>query len=775
MSNTTNATAAPIVVPPSGKWDGNDGPWATFNIHVGTPAQTARVLVSTALGQSWVISANKTEGGCIGTDPSTCPQTRGGLVNINASSTWKDQGLYGLGLEQNIQDYLDEYDSGDFGFDTLGLGAAGDTSDDLDGQVIAALATKDYDVGFLGVTDYPTNFTAFDDPHASYLSSLKAHSKIPSLSFAYSAGAQYRPNKPDGTLTLGGYDASKFTPNDVPFTMAADISRDVVVGLQSITFSDATTTNDPLLSTGLLTFIDSSVPHIWLPIEACQAFEDSFGIEWNSTIERYLVNDTLHSQLKKQNASVSFIIGNDVNGGSTVNITFPYASFDLNISAPFVDTTQYYFPLRQAANSTQYTLGRTFLQEAYLIVNYEQNNFSVSQNSWVSNAPSQIIPIAAASNATTSKITKIIKPSHKISTGAIVGIIVAVVALIIVAAIAAFYIIKHRSKRRKVEKGEMEGDEMTPFHKAEMDATPASKAPFEEPPYDYKFGEEMNGSKPDLGMDMRKGSEMEGSNPDLVMVAKLKSEMEGDAGVMRAEAPGSGGVLRAEAPGSEGVLRAEAEGSRGGWEMEGSKGTPRAEMPVPTFAPVEMYAGDHGLYELPSPLSGSDRPSPISSPHSPERQPGAASWSRRQMDVPRLPRSGSDISSPDEDSQGNTRSPHRSMHTSRGLNPSQVSPQSQSRERQGSGGEFADSASRRTTPTNLSSSDESDPDRWRRGYGGNLSPRNPTSRELSSPTEGGSEGNKRLGSTSSAGTPRATPPNERAPNSGPPRPPGEYF
>ena len=172
------------------------------------------------------------------------------------------------------------------------------------------------------------------------------------------------PDKPSGTLTLGGYDASKFTPNDVAFTMASDISRDLVVGLQSISFTDATTTGDELLSTGILTFIDSSIPHIWLPIEACQAFEDSFGIEWNSTIERYLVNDTLHRQLQKQNASVSFIIGNDINGGSTVNITFPYASFDLNISAPFVDTDQYYFPLRQAANSTQYTLGRTFLQEA---------------------------------------------------------------------------------------------------------------------------------------------------------------------------------------------------------------------------------------------------------------------------------------------------------------------------------------------------------------------------------------------------------------------------
>ena len=335
------------------------------------------------------------------------------------------------------------------------------------------------------------------------------------------------------------------------------------------------------------------------------------------------------------------------------------------------------------------------------------------------------------------------------------------------AAIAIFYVFKHRRKRRNIGKDGTDGDEMIPFRKAEMDATPADKAHVGDAPYGHKLGEEMEGSKPDLGIDMKKGSEMEGSNPDLVMAAKLKSEMEGDAGTMRAEAPGSGGVLRAEAPGSEGVFRAEAEGSRGGWEMDGAQGTLRAEMPVPTFAPVEMYAGDYGLYGTPSPVSGSDRPSPISSPHSPEGTPGAASWSRRQMDVPRLPRSGSDISSPDEEIEGNTRSPRRPRPTPRSLTPSQVSPQSASREQRGSGGGVAGSASRRTTPTNPSPSDESDPGGSRRGYGGNLSPRDHTTRELASRTEGSREGNRRLGRNA---------PNERATNGGGSSgPPGGYF
>ena len=163
---------------------------------------------------------------------------------------------------------------------------------------------------------------------------------------------------------LGGYDASKFNNSGTSFQFAGDISRDLVVGLQSVTYSDSKTTDKQLLSEGILAFVDATIPHIWLPQTACTAFEQAFGIQYNQTVNRYLVNDTLHTQLHNSNASVSFILGNQVNGGQTVNITLPYAAFDLEVGPPTVNTTQRYFPLRQAANSTQYTLGRTFLQES---------------------------------------------------------------------------------------------------------------------------------------------------------------------------------------------------------------------------------------------------------------------------------------------------------------------------------------------------------------------------------------------------------------------------
>ena len=170
--------------------------------------------------------------------------------------------------------------------------------------------------------------------------------------------------KVDGTLTLGGYDASRLTPNDINFTLASDISRDLVVVIQSIRFSDSVTPSDDLLEDGILAFIDSTVPHIWLPLSSCQAFEKAFGIKYDDATNLYLVSDKLHDQLVAQNASVTFVLGNEVAGGQTVEITLPYLSFDLQADYKFLNKSSRYFPLRRADNDTQYTLGRTFLQES---------------------------------------------------------------------------------------------------------------------------------------------------------------------------------------------------------------------------------------------------------------------------------------------------------------------------------------------------------------------------------------------------------------------------
>ena len=151
------------------------------------------------------------------------------------------------------------------------------------------------------------------------------------------------------------------------FSFATDNSRDLVVGLQSVTSTvtnDTTTQRHSLLPSSILTFIDSTLPYIYLPIEACQEFEKTLGLSWNSSAEMYWVNDSLHQNLLSKNLSFTFTISDETAGGPTVNITLPYESFDLEVKYPFEEDTTRYFPLQQAADESQYTIGRTFLQEA---------------------------------------------------------------------------------------------------------------------------------------------------------------------------------------------------------------------------------------------------------------------------------------------------------------------------------------------------------------------------------------------------------------------------
>lgn len=163
------------------------------------------------------------------------------------------------------------------------------------------------------------------------------------------------------SLTLGGYDASRFVPSNITFSFASD--RDLVVGIQSILVDG---TARELLPTSILASIDSTVPHIWLPLEACREFERAFGISWDPASDLYLVNETTHQALLAQNANLTFKIGSQRSSPDSIDINLPYASFDLQVldTYPNIASSTRYFPLRRAANDTQYTLGRTFLQEA---------------------------------------------------------------------------------------------------------------------------------------------------------------------------------------------------------------------------------------------------------------------------------------------------------------------------------------------------------------------------------------------------------------------------
>ena len=440
-------------------------------MQIGVPAQNVRLLPgtsATSCNTIWVVIAE----GCLAGDSSNCAFLRGSLFNPNQSLTWSTEslqngGLYNLFAYEEI--LLGYNGNAFFGYENITLGWQGSGLPMLSHQLVAGIATKDFYLGSLGLSPIPSNFSTFNEPRPSMLQTLRDQSYIPSSSWAYTAGAFYQDPKVFGSLTLGGYDTSRFISNNVTFAFGADSSRDLLVGIQLIS-SD--TTDSPLLSHGIYAFIDSLVPHIWLPIDVCTAFEQAFNLTWDNTTELYLLTKDQHQNLMKQNANLTFKVGPSATSGSFVEIVMPYGALDLIVSSPIVDNATRYFPIRRAQNNTQYTLGRAFLQQAYVIADYERSNFSVSQALFPNTSVHQNLIALLPPGVSQST-------SHSgLNIGTLAGIIAGMIAVCVFAALVSYLLRCRRRKKQDAVHGvcatPASEEENVHYEEAELDTTEAS-------------------------------------------------------------------------------------------------------------------------------------------------------------------------------------------------------------------------------------------------------------------------------------------------------------
>jgi len=320
------------------------------------------------------------------------------------------------------------------GFDIVGLGYTNETGPTLTHQIVSAIFSDTWWFGILGMGFQPTNFSGYGDPQPSFSDTLYSNGSISSMSWSYTAGAYYRLKSVFGNLIFGGYDASRFTPNDVIFTMTEDNLRDIVVTIRSIT-STTSSGNTSLMSTSEFAFIDSAVPELWLPVEVCQQFEKAFGLTLDPAAGLYLINDTTHQNLLNMNPNITFALANQMTGGPTIDIVLPYASFDLNVTSPvLVNRTSYYFPIKSTSDDTLYTLGRTFLQEAYVTTHYESRTFNVSQCVFDATSSPHVValppnlPTSTSGGNSTSNGSGSGSNHRKLSSGSIAGIVIGAIA-----------------------------------------------------------------------------------------------------------------------------------------------------------------------------------------------------------------------------------------------------------------------------------------------------------------------------------------------------------
>ncbi|EXJ55477.1 hypothetical protein A1O7_08404 [Cladophialophora yegresii CBS 114405] len=385
---------SPIVATTSTDFFGYDGLWSAVSIRVGSPEQYVYVLPSTLSQETWVVGP----AGCDGT--TICENKRGGLFAANESESFIPEGLY----ELNYNPQLGNAGLGYYGLDAVSL----DDTTSVPDQIVAVVNSTAYWIGSLGLGVQNTRFSGSENISPLLSSLIEKRDDIPSRSYGYTAGASYRLKGVPASLTLGGVDANRFVPNGMSFSLSQDYAP--VVAINSISLSsgaESLPTNwnsnpqallDP--SQADLFTIDSSTPFLWLPEQACDAFANSLNLTYDETLQTYLFPTDSSSSpeaLSAWNLTFTFTLSNLPGSSSQIQLSLPYDAFNLqliypfpNLAANFTSAPTNYFPLRKAANSTQYTIGRAFLQEAYLIVDYERSNFSVSQAVFTMEAVSNV-------------------------------------------------------------------------------------------------------------------------------------------------------------------------------------------------------------------------------------------------------------------------------------------------------------------------------------------------------------------------------------------------
>lgn len=350
---------------------GNDGPWSTFNVKIGSPPQVLEVLPASSMSVTLVVL----EEGCTRSEPASCANLRGNTLDIHNLSSWEpltkdgSQYLYvSLPAEQPLFPYQIP---SQVSVNTLALDWWGNVSAanlmPLEGQLIAGYAATDPFLGFLGLSGRPATPVTESIPYDSPLKSLQKRSLISRLTWAYTAGAWYKIPESFGSLTFGGYDSSLVHMDEA--LTGVDFERgdgnELTVTIKTITVGDA---GVQPVDQDLVALLDSVVPDIWLPKSVCDLFAEKFGLQWNDSFEMYFVSEEQRTRLRDKNTSVSFDLAPDVNSSKFVTITLPYLAFDHEVKFPLANitdnTTLHYFPLKRTPEGTTNFLGRTFFQEA---------------------------------------------------------------------------------------------------------------------------------------------------------------------------------------------------------------------------------------------------------------------------------------------------------------------------------------------------------------------------------------------------------------------------
>ena len=234
--------------------------------------------------------------------------------------------------------------------------------------------------GVLGMGQAPDNLT-----NPSLLKQMKVAGIITSMFCGLHIGSA--PFKQHGSMILGGYDQSRVLQEVGTFSLGPVgplVSiNDVFLGVES-GLSPFAQPNNISLWHGFdedgarEVIVNPSVPYMFLPVAVCEAAAQYLPLTWNRGLGLYTWNPgDQFSRLVGSPGFMAIVLAD--NNAENITIKVPLQLLNLTMSPPIVDTVTQYFPCRPTDVARDYTLGRAFLQAAFLGFEFEHNLTFIAQ------------------------------------------------------------------------------------------------------------------------------------------------------------------------------------------------------------------------------------------------------------------------------------------------------------------------------------------------------------------------------------------------------------
>ena len=380
----------PLQIPPSNRVYGPDGPWQAVSVQLGHPAQNLDLYP----GGIWTseIFAHQ-----ICQDTSQFPCGSGGLFNPESSATLDDHSIR-VGIDESGID--SRWTNGASLFSVSNsitileqLQIAGRTVANLSARMYSHITMVYPDgeyplqVGELALGPvFNQTFTeenGIPSINASLIpGDLEAQKAIPSNAFGLHMGIGVEALKLDLSLWLGGYDASRIigpvssqSTNGYLFTIdLLDIGIGVDHGGSPLSILPQqgllSQGNSSLSNTGISVTLNPSAPYLYLPSSTCAAIAKKLPVTYDAGKALYLWNtaDPRYAIIVTSPTYLSFVFR-----GSSGNLTIkaPFHLLNLTLEEPLVSIDTPYFPCQPPQGPKgHYTLGRAFLQAAFIGVNW---------------------------------------------------------------------------------------------------------------------------------------------------------------------------------------------------------------------------------------------------------------------------------------------------------------------------------------------------------------------------------------------------------------------